>query len=50
MHTVKVFTIGDFQAVCIPDEYRFDTDEVFIIKSGTSSSSPLIRLWQAILG
>lgn len=34
MHTVKVFTIGDFQAVCIPDEYRFDTDEVFIIKVG----------------
>ena len=34
MHTAKVFTIGDSQAVCIPDEYRFDTDEVFIIKVG----------------
>ena len=34
MHTAKVFSIGDSQAVCIPDEYRFDTDEVFIIKVG----------------
>lgn len=32
--TAKVFTNGRSQAVRIPKEYRFDTDEVFVNKIG----------------
>lgn len=34
MDTAKVFNNGRSQAVRIPKEYRFDTDEVFINKIG----------------
>jgi len=34
MATAKVFVNGRSQAVRIPKEYRFDTDEVFINKIG----------------
>ena len=34
MDTARVFTNGRSQAVRIPKEYRFDTDEVFINKIG----------------
>ena len=34
MDTARVFTNGRSQAVHIPKEYRFDTDEVFINKIG----------------
>ena len=30
----KVFMIGEDQAVSLPDEYRFDTDEVILNKIG----------------
>jgi antitoxin VapB len=32
MHTAKVFTTGRSQAVRLPKEYRFDTDEVFVAR------------------
>ena len=34
MQTTKVFINGRSQAVRIPKEYRFDTEEVFINKIG----------------
>ena len=34
METARVFTNGRSQAVRIPKEYRFQTDEVFINKIG----------------
>ncbi len=34
MEKAKVFTNGRSQAVRLPKEYRFDTDEVFINKIG----------------
>ncbi|MBR6090511.1 MAG: AbrB/MazE/SpoVT family DNA-binding domain-containing protein [Anaerolineaceae bacterium] len=33
-HITRVFTNGRSQAVRIPKQYRFDTDEVFINKIG----------------
>ncbi|MBQ7501748.1 AbrB/MazE/SpoVT family DNA-binding domain-containing protein [bacterium] len=36
MATAKVFVNGRSQAVRIPKEYRFDTDEVFINKIGSA--------------
>ena len=35
METARVFVNGRSQAVRIPKEYRFDTDEVFINKIGS---------------
>lgn len=32
MNTAKIFTTGRSQAVRLPKEYRFDTDEVFVAK------------------
>ncbi|MBR1458931.1 MAG: AbrB/MazE/SpoVT family DNA-binding domain-containing protein, partial [Oscillospiraceae bacterium] len=34
MQTAKVFTSGRSQAVRIPKEFRFDTEEVFINRVG----------------
>lgn len=34
MQTAKVFTSGRSQAVRIPKEYRFDSEEVFINRVG----------------
>ena len=36
METAKVFISGNSQAVRLPKEYRFDTDEVCIKKLGKS--------------
>lgn len=36
METARVFTNGRSQAVRIPKEYRFDTDEVYINKIGNA--------------
>jgi antitoxin VapB len=36
MQTTKIFKNGNSQAVRIPVEYRFDQDEVFINKVGSS--------------
>lgn len=32
--TATAFTHGDGEAVCLPDGYRFDTDEVLIWRHG----------------
>ncbi len=34
--TAKIFMNGRSQAVRLPKEYRFDTDEVYITKQGSS--------------
>lgn len=34
MQTVKVFKLGNAQAVCIPARYRFDTSEVEVFQRG----------------
>jgi antitoxin VapB len=34
LHTAKIFMNGRSQAVRLPKEYRFDTDEVFISREG----------------
>ena len=36
METAKVFTSGNSQAVRLPKEYRFNSDEVYIKKFGNS--------------
>ena len=35
-HKAKIFMNGRSQAVRLPKEYRFDTDEVYIRKQGSS--------------
>ncbi len=35
-HIAKIFMNGRSQAVRLPKEYRFDTDEVYITKQGSS--------------
>ncbi len=35
-HKAKIFMNGRSQAVRLPKEYRFDTDEVYITKQGSS--------------
>ena len=34
MDVAKVFTTGRSQTVRLPKEYRFDTDEVYVMKEG----------------
>ena len=36
MDTAKVFTNGRSQAVRIPKEFRFDSDEVFVTRLGSA--------------
>jgi antitoxin VapB len=36
MHTAKVFTNGKSQAVRLPKEFRFEGDEVYINKIGST--------------
>ncbi len=48
MHTAKIFTNGRSQAVRLPKEYRFDTDEVYINKIGdTVMLTPVRSLAEA---
>ncbi|HEC11970.1 MAG TPA: antitoxin [Acidiferrobacteraceae bacterium] len=35
-HIAKIFMNGRSQAIRLPKEYRFDTDEVYITKQGSS--------------
>jgi len=35
-HIAKIFMNGRSQAVRLPKEYRFDTDEVYITKQGSN--------------
>ncbi|MBR4908552.1 MAG: hypothetical protein IKZ43_06045 [Acidaminococcaceae bacterium] len=34
METARVFYIGESQEVCLPKEYQFEVDEVYVIKIG----------------
>ena len=34
METTRVFYIGESQAVCLPKEYQFDVDEVYVTRIG----------------
>ncbi len=36
VQTAKIFMNGRSQAVRLPKEFRFDTDEVYITKQGTN--------------
>ena len=50
MPTTRVFTNGRSQAVRIPKEYRFKTDEVFINKIGdTIMLTPVKSLADSLL-
>jgi antitoxin VapB len=37
-HTAKLFTHGVRQAVCLPDEFRFEGDEVYIRRDPRSGN------------
>lgn len=44
--TAKVFTSGNSQAIRLPKEFRLDTDEVFISRSGDSLVlTPRMKSW-----
>jgi antitoxin VapB len=44
--TAKVFTSGNSQAIRLPKEFRLDTDEVFISRSGNSLIlTPRMKSW-----
>lgn len=50
MNTAKIFTNGRSQAVRLPKEYRFETDEVLINKVGDSIIlSPKTGGWGPLL-
>jgi len=43
----KVFTSGNSQAIRLPKEFRLDTDEVFIRRSGASLIiTPRMTTWE----
>ena len=45
--TAKVFTSGNSQAIRLPKEFRLDTDEVFIRRSGDSLIiTPRMTTWE----
>jgi antitoxin VapB len=45
--TAKVFTSGNSQAIRLPKEFRLDTDEVFISRSGDSLIlTPRMTSWE----
>lgn len=45
--TAKVFTSGNSQAIRLPKEFRLDTDEVFISRSGDSLIlTPRMKSWE----
>ncbi len=49
-HTAKVFMINRSQAVLLPKEYQFSSDEVFIHKEGEDVIlSPRPRDWRSYL-
>ena len=49
METTRVFYIGESQAVCIPKEYQFDVDEVYVTRIGNVLLLVPIRIWQLSL-
>ncbi len=50
MKTAKVFKSGNSQAIRIPKEFRFDTDEVYVEKvGGAVILRPVQRSWEPLL-
>lgn len=50
MSTAKVFTSGNSQAIRLPKEFRLDTDEVFISRSGDSLIiTPRMKTWDGFV-
>jgi antitoxin VapB len=50
MSTAKVFTSGNGQAIRLPKEFRLDTDEVFISRSGDSLIiTPRMKTWDGFI-
>ena len=50
MKTAKVFTNGRSQAIRLPKEYRFDTDDVYVKKiDGIVMLFPKESGWQPLL-
>ena len=50
MMTAKIFENGGSQAVRLPKEYRFDSDEVSVNKIGnTVLLSPKLDKWESVL-
>ena len=48
--TAKVFTSGNSQAIRLPKEFRLETDEVFISKSGDSLIlTPRMTSWEGFV-
>jgi antitoxin VapB len=48
--TAKVFTSGNSQAIRLPKEFRLDTDEVFITRSGDSLIlTPRMNSWDGFV-
>ncbi len=48
--TAKVFTSGNSQAIRLPKEFRLDTDEVFINKSGEKLIiTPRMNSWDGFV-
>jgi antitoxin VapB len=51
MKTAKLFQNGQSQAVRLPKEFRFDGDEVFIKKLGsTVVLIPFLNSWDSLMG
>lgn len=51
MKTAKIFQNGQSQAVRLPKEFRFETSEVFIKKSGNVVQLiPLNDSWNSLFG
>jgi antitoxin VapB len=51
MKTAKLFRNGQSQAVRLPKEFRFDGDEVFIKKLGsTVVLIPFLNSWDSLMG
>ncbi len=48
--TAKVFNSGNSQAIRLPKEFRLDTEEVFISKSGDSLIlTPRMSSWEGLV-
>lgn len=51
MKTAKLFQNGQSQVVRLPKEFRFDGDEVFIKKLGsTVVLIPFVNSWDSLMG
>lgn len=50
MHTAKLFQNGQNQAVCLPEEFRFEGNKVFIKKVGNATVLlPMENPWEPLI-